>query len=210
MNAALAVIAKAPAPGRTKTRLCPPLSPLQATMLAEAALADTLAVVSATSARRKILVLDGRPGRWTPAGFELIAQRGAGLDERLANAFTDIGEAGLIIGMDTPQLTPELLDRGLELLAVAGAVLGPASDGGYWGIGLRQPDPRALVGVPMSTCETLSAQRSRLQALGVAVAQLECLCDVDTFEDAVRVAALAPGTRFAAKLAELVPVSAAA
>src|SRR5438105_3192912 len=81
------VLAKAPEPGRVKTRLCPPLSPAQAADVATAALADTLDAVVACGAERRILALDGRPGPWLPAGFEVIEQRGAGLAERLANAW---------------------------------------------------------------------------------------------------------------------------
>ena len=100
------VLAKAPVPGRAKTRLCPPCDPEQAAGLARAALVDTLRAVTATSCERRVLVLDGAPGPWVPDGFEVLPQRGSGLDERLAHAFTDIGTGGVLIGMDTPQLTP--------------------------------------------------------------------------------------------------------
>lgn len=197
MNEALAVIAKAPVPGRSKTRLSPPLSPDNAALLAEAALRDTLAVVAAAGAVRTALILEGDPGAWLPDGLELISQRGAGLDERLANAFTDLGGPALIIGMDTPQVQTQMLRHALELLQSGQAVLGPTLDGGYWAIGLPDPDPRALLGVPMSTPHTLSAQRLRLRSLGLSVAELDLLRDVDTIADAAAVAVDAPGTRFA-------------
>ena len=200
MSAALVVMAKEPLPGRVKTRLCPPLAPEQAAQLAEAALADTLDAVAWTPARRRVLVLDGAPGPWLPPGFEVIAQRGDGLAERLANATRDVGEALVIVGMDTPQLTRALLCDALERLAGADAILGPTIDGGYWTIGLREPDPSAFDDVPMSTAGTGSAQRERLARLGLRTAELEQLRDVDTFDDAVAVAAHAPWTRFAATL----------
>jgi uncharacterized protein len=206
----LAVIAKSPAPGRSKTRLCPPLTLVQAAELAEAALRDTLAAAAAVPAARKVLVLDGPAGPWLPGGIEVIEQRGGGLDQRLAAAFADLGGPTLIIGMDTPQVTPALLERGLRRLESAAAVLGPAADGGYWAIGLRQPDPRALVGVPMSTEHTLAAQRVRFHALGLRVGELEALRDVDTFRDALAVAADAPDTAFAGTLAALPSARAAA
>jgi len=203
--AALLVIAKAPVPGRSKTRLCPPLSPEEAARLAEAALADTLACVAAVDVPRRVLALDGAPGPWLPEGFEVIAQRGEGLAERLGIAFADVGEPALLVGMDTPQLTPDLLRAGLRRLAAPGvdAVLGPARDGGYWAIGLEEPDPAVFAGVPMSTAQTGAEQHARLLALGLHVALLPELRDVDTVEDARAVAALAPRTRFAATLAEL-------
>jgi len=203
MSGALIVIAKAPAAGRTKTRLCPPCTPEEAAALAEAALHDTLAAVAATPASRRVLALDGEAGHWAPPGFEVIPQRGRGLDERLAAAFADVGEAAFLVAMDTPQLTPELLAVALDTLARpgVGAALGPAHDGGYWGIGLRRPDRRALVGVPMSSEGTCAAQRTRLQTLGLRCAELPTLTDVDTIDSARAVARAVPGTRFAAELA---------
>jgi uncharacterized protein len=196
----LAVIAKAPVPGRVKTRLCPPCTPAQAAALAEAALADTLAATVAVT-DDVALVLDGAPGPWAPPGVRIVTQRGGGLDERLANAFDDLGDGpALIVGMDTPQVTPALLARALHGLHQHDAVLGPAADGGYWCIGLRRPDPRALLGVPMSADDTLVAQRARLRALGLRVAEVATLVDVDTIADAHHVASLAPRTRFARAL----------
>jgi len=78
----------------------------------------------------------------------------------------------------------------------APCLFGPAADGGYWAIGLREADPRALIGVPMSSRHTLSAQRTRLAELGLTVRELPMLRDVDTYDDALSVAAGAPGTPF--------------
>ena len=193
----VAVIAKAPAPGRSKTRLCPPLSPVQAAALAEAALRDTLRAVLDTPGVRAAVILDGPAGSWLPAGLEVVRQRGDGLDQRLANAFSDLAGPTLIVGMDTPQVTPALLEDGVRALRSAPAVLGPALDGGYWAIGMRDPDPRALLGVAMSSPATLSAQRLRFRELGVTVADLPALRDVDTYADADAVASCAPDTAFA-------------
>ena len=203
MSAALVVVAKAPVAGQSKTRLCPPLDPQQAATLAEAALADTLQAVAWTpGAARRVLVLDGEPGPWLPDGFELIAQRGSGFAERLAYAVQDVGEALLMVGMDTPQLTRAQLAGALERLdePAVDALLGPTPDGGYWAIGLSAPDPSVFDDVPMSTPQTGAVQRARLHALGLRTARLETLRDVDTFEDAIAVATLAPWTRFAATL----------
>ncbi|NEA82606.1 glycosyltransferase, partial [Actinospica acidiphila] len=75
----LLVIAKEPRPGRVKTRLTPPFTPEEAAALAEAALADTLDAVARTPARRRVLVLDGSPGPWLPAGVEVVPQCAGGL-----------------------------------------------------------------------------------------------------------------------------------
>jgi rSAM/selenodomain-associated transferase 1 len=209
---ALIVLAKSPRPGRVKTRLCPPCTPEQAAGLAEAALIDTLVAVGATAARRRVLALDGRPGRWMVPGFSIVAQRGRGLGERLAAAFDSVGGPALLVGMDTPQLAPERLRDAAGALTGDGpdAVLGPADDGGYWSIGLRRADARVFEGVPMSTADTGRVQLERLRELGLEVGLLPALRDVDRYEDALAVAREAPGTRFAAAVDALtteVPVA---
>jgi rSAM/selenodomain-associated transferase 1 len=206
------VLAKAPVPGRVKTRLCPPCTPEQAARVAAAALADTLEAVAALDGRRPVLALDTGADA-TPirlAGldrFTVIPQRGRGLDERLAAAFADVAGPALLVGMDTPQVTPALLARSVARLVEPGidAVLGSAVDGGYWAVGLRAPTDAAFLGVPMSTACTGVAQRDRLAALGLRVAMLPVLRDVDTAADARAVAAAVPGSRFARTVDEVVP-----
>ncbi|RFS83869.1 glycosyltransferase [Actinomadura spongiicola] len=208
----LIVIAKEPVPGRVKTRLTPAYTPAEAAALAEAALRDTLAAVAATPAGRRTLALDGAPGPWLPAGFAVTAQRGGGLDERLAHAFTDAwaGRPLVLIGMDTPQVTPALLTRAHRALRRHDAVFGPATDGGFWLLGLRRPDARLLRGVPMSRPDTGGALLARLRAAGLDVGELPALTDVDTPADAASVAAALtrggrPWSRFAAAVHALRP-----
>ncbi len=202
-DTALIVIAKEPIPGGCKTRLCPPLQAREAAALAEAALADTLATIASVPARRHVLALEGRRGSWLPSGFEVVPQRAGGLGERLAGAFADVGEPALLVGMDTPQLTPAQVRRAIARLARPGvdAVLGPAEDGGYWAIGLRKPAEDAFAGVPMSSARTLREQRRRLDALGLRHVELDSMLDFDTIGAAARVAELCPGSRFAAAFA---------
>lgn len=204
-HVALLVIAKDPLPGRVKTRLTPPCSPLQAATLAEAALLDTLEVVARTPAERRVLVLDGAPDRWQRRGFELIGQRGTGLGERLAAAFADVCAPALLIGMDTPQLTPGLLVEGMRALVRPGvdAVLGRATDGGFWSIGLKRAEAGVFERVPMSTADTWRIQARRMNALGLRVHAQPPLRDIDTIDDARAVARQAPSTRFAATLAAI-------
>ena len=188
------VLAKEPLPGRVKTRLCPPFSPEGAALLAEAALADTLEAVADSGAERRVLALDGEAGPWLPAGFEIIRQVAGPFDVRLAAAWETTGGPGIQIGMDTPQVTPELLDLSLGALLSDGvdAVLGDAEDGGWWAIGLRRSDPRVFLGVPMSTPQTGAAQRARLRELDLSVAPLRRLRDLDTAADADAIARAAP------------------
>ncbi|MFF0767960.1 TIGR04282 family arsenosugar biosynthesis glycosyltransferase [Nonomuraea wenchangensis] len=203
----LLVIAKEPVPGRVKTRLTPPFSPEQAAVLAEAALRDSLRAVAATPAAQRVLALDGLPGSWLPPGLVVIPQRGAGLDERLAAAFSDAHRLrpgpAVLIGMDTPQVTPALLEEAGAALTEHDAVYGPAADGGFWLLGLRRPDPALLLGVPMSRPDTGKLQLDRLERAGLSVRLLPELTDVDTAADAATVAGQAPGSCFAAALREL-------
>lgn len=202
----LLVIAKQPVPGRVKTRLTPAYTPAEAAALAEASLRDTLAAVAAAApGGRRILALAGDPGPWLPDGFTVIAQRGRGLDERLAHAFADAyaGRPLVLIGMDTPQVTPALLDRARRALGHRDAVFGPARDGGFWLLGLRRPAAALLRGVPMSRPDTGAVQLARLRAAGLRIATLPELTDVDTPADAAAVAAAAPGGLFAAAVRAL-------
>jgi hypothetical protein len=128
-----------------------------------------------------------------------MPQCGGPLDERLAAAFAAVPGPALLIGMDTPQVTPDLLAVDWQ---TADAVFGPAADGGFWALGLRVPDPALLRGVPMSTPDTGAIQLARLLTAGLRVADLPRLRDVDTAADAVAVARQAPLTRFAARARE--------
>jgi len=203
----LLVIAKEPVPGRVKTRLVPPCTHEQAAALAEAALADTLHTMLMVPAGRRVLVLEGEPGPWLPAGFEIVRQCGGPLDERLAGAFAAVSGPALLIGMDTPQVTPDLLTVDWQ---ANDAWFGPAADGGFWALGLRVPNPALLRGVPMSTPGTGAAQRARLLTARLRVADLPQLRDVDTAADAIAVAREAPRSRFAARARMLAAVLRAA
>jgi len=217
----LIILAKAPVPGRVKTRLCPPFTPHQAAGLAEAALADTLHAARTCMADNLLLFLDGEPGPWLPKprigqGIGITAQPDGGLDARIAAAFAaaarrDPGPA-LLIGMDTPQVDPALLDKALSLLhGEIQAVFGPAEDGGFWALGLDSPHnttawaEELVLGVPMSAPDTGRVQLRRLRDAGLRVEVLPALRDVDTAPDAHAAAALIPESRFAARLAEYAP-----
>ena len=220
LPAQVVVIAKEPIPGRVKTRLTPPFTPAEAATLAEAALADTLTAVADTNVVRRVLALEGAPGSWLPGGFDVIGQRGAGLDERIVWALKDahltLPVPLVLIGMDTPQVTPALLLAAAEPLVsdTADATFGMAEDGGFWLLGLRRVDPALVLGVPMSQPDTGSRQLARLERAGLRVRRLPDLIDVDTVREAERVAAATPGSAFATCLTGLrqgaTPVVAAA
>jgi rSAM/selenodomain-associated transferase 1 len=207
----IVVLAKAPIPGRVKTRLSPPYTLEQAALVGEAALRDTLVAASGSGACHRVLVLDGEPGHWVPAGWRVVAQAGGDLGARLDAAFRSVRHPALLVGMDTPQLRAADIDHALQVLddPVTDAVVGPALDGGYWAIGFRRPVTAAFQGVPMSTTSTYAAQYARLVALGLRVGVLPWMRDVDRHVDAVAVARLAPSTRLAQAVRRLEAVTVA-
>lgn len=200
----LLVIAKEPVPGRVKTRLHPPLSLEQAAAVAAAALDDTLRVAASLPVERRILLFEGHVVPGAAADFEVLPQVDGTLDVRLAAAFDAMAGPTLLIGMDTPQLTAADVAPALEGGADdVDAWFGPAEDGGFWALSLRNPDGDLMRGVPMSRDDTGAVQLERLLAAGLRVGMLPTLLDVDTIDDARAVAALAPHTAFAHTLAAI-------
>jgi len=104
-------------------------------------------VVARTPAARRVLVFEGDAARWRPPGFEVIAQRGDGLEQRLAAAFEDVGQTALLVGMDTPQLSTELLLDGLAALTRPGST--------------RSSDRRSTAAIGASGSSTGQARQSR-------------------------------------------------
>ncbi|MFI1464144.1 TIGR04282 family arsenosugar biosynthesis glycosyltransferase [Nocardia carnea] len=175
------VVAKAPVPGFAKTRLCPPLTPVQAARPAAAALLDTLDAVRVCPVVTRMVAFAGDLGTaelgdeigCALAGFDVKKQRGSGFGTRLANAHADAARAGL------------------------------AADGGWWALGLTDPRAaRLLADVPMSTSRTGEATRNALRDSGYRIGTLPTLTDVDRYTDAVAVAADCTG-RFAAEVRAL-------
>ncbi|MBK4347192.1 TIGR04282 family arsenosugar biosynthesis glycosyltransferase [Lacisediminihabitans changchengi] len=195
------VIAKETVAGKVKTRLHPPLSYEQAAELAAAALADTLAVVTALPASRRILAFDGNLLPQGSEPFDVIHQVSGDLDMRLGAIFDECDGPTVLVGMDTPQLTADHLapvfapwPDGID------AWLGYANDGGYWTLALAEPNGDLIRGVPMSRDDTGRLQLESLRSAGLGVGMLAELIDVDTITDARAVAALAPDTRFSRTL----------
>jgi glycosyltransferase A (GT-A) superfamily protein (DUF2064 family) len=214
MPTSLLVMASAPEPGKVNTRLTPPATPEQAAEIAAASLLDTLAAASGlttlvalsgelTGALQRAEVAEAL------ARTTVFAQCDGDLDVRLAAAHAQAKRIAphrpvLQIGMDTPQVTDDLLGEcaaALHRVDELDAVLGPASDGGWWALGFRDPaDARVLRGVPMSRPDSGERTLAALCAGGLRVLVLPELSDVDTMEDAEKVAADIPSSRFAAEV----------
>lgn len=214
-TATLLVIAKAPIAGFAKTRLTPPLTPQEAARVAASALLDTIDSVLRSDVAHRVVAFTGdlaaaecgRELATALAEFEVIPQRGDGFGARLANAHADAARFGapvLQIGMDTPQIGPDVLTAAaVELAESDTALLGPADDGGWWALGLPSAQPaRVLADVPMSTDRTGELTRKALQDCGYRVSLLPQFSDVDTFADALRVASTSTG-RFSELIQQL-------
>lgn len=205
------VVAKAPVPGLAKTRLAATVGDEAAADIAAAALLDTLDAVAATPAAARVVAMTGDLDlasnsaeiRRRLAAFTVVDQRGDGFAERLVHAHADAAAAGgghpvLQIGMDTPQVTAELLTACAQTLVDVPAVLGMACDGGWWVLGVHSAaQTECLRDVPMSTSETGAVTLAALRHTGVHAVLVPELHDVDTIDDVDPVrAACAPGSRF--------------
>jgi glycosyltransferase A (GT-A) superfamily protein (DUF2064 family) len=208
---ALLVVAKAPVPGLAKTRLAATIGDAAAADVAAAALLDTLDAVANAPVAARIVALTGDLGAASRrvelearlAAFTVIEQRGEGFADRLASAHADASHAAgglpiLQIGMDTPQVTPDLLGDCAMTLSGVDAVLGMACDGGWWILGVTRPEmAECLRTVPMSQPNTGAVTLRALADTGMDVRLVAELADVDTFDDIAVVAhACLPGSRF--------------
>jgi len=183
---ALLVVAKRPAPGKTKTRLSPPLTPEISSALYECFLHDTLDQMrQIKDAQHIIAYLDEQDYfQQLAPDFELIRQQGHDLGERLDNALTDCLSRGYdrVIAMDSdsPTLPSDYLSQGFGILMnKADVVLGICDDGGYYLIGTNRPIPRLLREVQMSTSKVAADTIALANEEGLNLVTLPAWYDVD-------------------------------
>jgi glycosyltransferase A (GT-A) superfamily protein (DUF2064 family) len=209
---AVLVVAKSPVPGQAKTRLAATVGDRAAADIAAAALLDTLDAVAAAPVAERVVALTGSLKDATAgdeirsrlADFTVIPQRGLDFAERLANAHVDAatatgGHPVLQIGMDTPQVTDELIGECARELLAADAVLGLARDGGWWVLGVTAPAMAdCLRTIPMSRADTGAVTLAALGDTAANVSLVRSLVDVDTVDDVEAVRRnCAPNSRFA-------------
>ena len=184
----LLVVAKQPAPGQTKTRLCPPLTHTQAADLYDCFLRDTLSTMRHVPDVRRVIgyLPEDAQGyfRQLAPDMGLSPQRGASLGERLDHLLTEALRGGsqraVIMDSDSPTLPPAYLCQAFEELVDADVVLGPTRDGGYYLIGMKQPQPGLLREVQMSTPRVLADTLALAETNGLTVSLLPTWYDVDT------------------------------
>ncbi|MBM3737897.1 MAG: glycosyltransferase [Acidobacteria bacterium] len=178
----IAIFAKSPVPGQVKTRLG--LDPMVAAGLHQAFVRDTVATALASGWRVE-LHTDSATGAWSDLDVPSGLQVGAGLGERMLAALP-----GLILGSDAPHLPVSHIRRLDEI--PGDVVLGPAEDGGYWGILARRVHPAMFHGVEWSTSRTLDQTRAACHAAGLTTALGDVWFDIDEPGDLRRVAAAPP------------------
>jgi hypothetical protein len=202
---AAVIMAKEPAAGRTKTRLCPPLSPSDAAQLYDALLHDTIALVARLRGVRLAVAVTPPSAASAfrlrlPHDALVLPVEGADIGSCLSRAIDQLFNAGcsrvMAINSDGPTLPAAYLERAGALLDRHDVVLGPSEDGGYYLVGLRQPAPGLFQGIAWSTCRVMSQTMDRADTLGLSVALLPPWYDVDTAADLDRlraeIAALPP------------------
>ncbi|MEO8141224.1 MAG: TIGR04282 family arsenosugar biosynthesis glycosyltransferase [Sphingomicrobium sp.] len=183
----IVIFAKAPVPGRVKTRLIPLLGEEGASRLAGRMLADTVA--HAKSARLSTPELCALPDpddpSWNahrPAGVWLSGQGPGDLGQRMATAAKRViggGDRILLIGTDCPDLDGQRLRSAAAQLETHDAVIYPARDGGYVLLGLARTDPSIFAGIVWSTATVASETIARIKALGWKLFVGDKLSDVD-------------------------------
>lgn len=198
MNCIVQVFAKAPVAGEVKTRLYPLLSFAQAADLHACLVAHTLAMTSTSGLTVQLWGSDEHVKLRDLAGkfkLPLFIQQGRQLGERMGYAAAQglqIADAVIIIGSDCPALDSVYLDAAIAALKSHPVVLGPAVDGGYVLIGLKQADPQVFADVDWGSGQVLEQTRRNLQRSATAWFELETLADIDRPEDLVNARARWP------------------
>lgn len=189
-NTSIAVLAKAPVPGRVKTRLIPAIGAHAAAVLQERL--TTKAVATALAARLGPVTL------WCAPGPGHTSFRELGLRDRIVLRRQPDGNLGtrmlaamdggptLVIGADCPALTAEYLRAAADALHQTDVVLIPAEDGGYVLIGTRAPQPALFENIAWGSSTVAAQTRARIASAGLALAAFAPLWDVDTEDDLLR------------------------
>ena len=184
-----------PRAGATKTRLIPALGEAGAAALQAALVEHLLAKLHTVNERGWELELrfagdKAQMRSWLGPEHRMRNQGCGDLGERMLHAFEDARaecvEKALLFGTDIPDLEVSHLEHAAHLLDTHDVVFGPATDGGYYLVGLKRPQPVIFEAMPWSTDQVLNQSESLARAAGLTVARIAALCDVDRPEDLAR------------------------
>lgn len=189
---AVGVFAKAPTPGRVKTRLAADVGDTRATDIYRRMGRTTVEGLRHGPWRLVVWVTPpdaeafDAVGRWLGDDVELRPQSDGDLGRRMARALEELleeADEAVLVGTDIPGIDGDLVDDALSSLADHDLVVGPATDGGYYLIGMSQARPELFHDMAWSTDGVLSETLRRADAQNLRVALLEPRTDVDTVED---------------------------
>lgn len=183
----LVLFARYPAPGACKTRLIPALGPAGAADLHRRLTERTVTVLRA-SGTPVTVAFTGADGdaftEWLGTEVTLVEQADGDLTARLL-ACLDPAPV-IFFGADTPDLAAQHIETAIAALQNNEVVIGPAEDGGYYLIGMRQALPDLLTNMPWSTDQVLPETLARLDQRGIMPVLLDTLSDCDRPEDLAR------------------------
>ena len=188
----LVIMAKEPVAGKVKTRLSPDLTPQEAADLYRCFLQDSIAEMGALDGIDRAIAYAPATARAIFAAladhrFTLFPQQDMELGQRMLSIFQEQFAQGYdsvcIMNSDSPDLPREIVRASFRLLAVgkADVVLGPCNDGGYYLLGMKQPHPELLTGIPWSTGDVLAVTQQKAKRIGLQVALLPPWDDIDTY-----------------------------
>lgn len=188
-STALVIFVRNPILGQVKTRLAKDIGDERALAIYLQLLEHTLKITRSLSFRKFIYYADevSDYDLWSVPGYTKRMQSGTNLGERMLNSFKELFEQGftriVIIGSDCLQLQAENLQEAVTLLESNTAVIGPASDGGYYLLGLTKLYPELFVNKPWSTDQVLTKTIDDFNNQGISYALLEELSDIDDITD---------------------------
>ena len=199
----LLLFTRFPRPGHSKTRLIPALGEEGAALLharlAEHAAAQARALAAQRGAHLIVCHADGDEramSAWLGPDLSYRPQHGPDLGARMADAFAEVFKAGakraVLMGSDCPALDTALLDRAFAALSGGDLVLGPAADGGYTLVGLRRPIAQLFDGMAWGGPDVFAETLLRARRLGLRIALLDTLRDIDRPEDLEHAGAFLP------------------
>ena len=190
----LMVFVKYPTPGSVKQRLAQHLGSDRAAEIYKKIAETIVQKVAPASSEDYILEICFSPQedeklvrRWLNENEYFSPQQGSDLGARMSNAFSHAFAAGytkaLLIGSDCPDISRDIITQSFDMLKAKHIVLGPAYDGGYYLIGVREPIPELFSNIEWGTEKVLSQTIDKINAAGLSLGLLPVLRDIDRIED---------------------------
>jgi uncharacterized protein len=191
MNEALIIFTKNPIPGKVKTRLAATVGKDKALKIYKQLIQYTIELTNQLPIPKFLYYSDSIDlnDNWSNSLYKKMLQSGAGLGEKMKNAFSDLFDQGydkvLIIGTDCPELSPGIINAAFDKLNNHDVVIGPARDGGYYLLGMKKLYPVLFQDISWSTDQVLHQTLSACVDSGLSNLLLDELSDIDNEEDLI-------------------------